>query len=117
MILAAVDDLLFSSRIRGAARQLAVEVCFARSSEAVLEQARGHHPALVLVDLDCARMRPVETIAALKADAACASVRVVGFVSHVHADVIEAARAAGADRVMARSAFVADLPGLLAGAQ
>jgi len=117
MILAAVDDLLFSSRIRAAARQVAVEVRFARSPEAVLEQVRAHLPVLLLVDLDCARVRPVETIAAVKADAVSASVRVVGFVSHVHADLVEAARAAGADRVMARSTFVANLPGLLAGTE
>ena len=117
MILAAVDDLLFSSRIRAAARQVAVEVRFARSPEAVLEQVRVHLPVLLLVDLDCARVRPLETIAAVKADAVSASVCVVGFVSHVHADLVEAARAAGADRVMARSTFVANLPGLLAGTE
>jgi hypothetical protein len=38
---------------------------------------------------------------------------VLGFVSHVHADRIREARAAGAE-VMARSAFVSALPELLA---
>jgi hypothetical protein len=35
----------------------------------------------------------------------------------VHAEVIEAARAAGADLVLARSAFVAALPEIVAGAR
>ena len=39
--------------------------------------------------------------------------RVVGFVSHVDGETIKAARAAGVDRVMARSEFVAVLPELL----
>jgi len=38
---------------------------------------------------------------------------VVGFVSHVQTETIAAARAAGIDEVMARSAFVARLATLL----
>ncbi len=38
---------------------------------------------------------------------------VVGFVSHVDTETITAARAAGIDRILARSAFVAQLPNLL----
>jgi hypothetical protein len=44
-------------------------------------------------------------------------VPVVAFASHVRADLIAEARAAGADRVLARSAFVAELPALVARAQ
>ncbi len=39
--------------------------------------------------------------------------RTVGFVSHVDGEAIGAARSAGIGQVMARSAFVAALPGLL----
>ena len=116
MILAAVDDLLFSSKIRSVAKPLGVEVVFARTPEAIAAEARARTPALVIFDFDAGRIRPLEALAALKQDPETAGVRVVGFVSHVRADVISAARAAGADEVMARSAFVNALPDLIAGA-
>jgi DNA-binding NarL/FixJ family response regulator len=109
-----VDDLLFSSKIRAAARQLGVEVVFARSPDAVLEQARARQPALVVFDLDAERISPLETIAQLEADASLSATRIVGFVSHVKTGVMAAARVAGADQVLPRSAFAASLPEILA---
>jgi CheY-like chemotaxis protein len=117
MILAAVDDLLFSSKIRNVARRIGVEVVFARSRDAIVEQARSARPALTIVDLNGDRMRPLEVIAAIRADPELAALPVIGFVSHVQADLIDAARAAGIDQVMARSAFSATLPDLLAAAK
>lgn len=109
MILAAVDDLLFRSKIHAAAKQLGVPVVFACSPEDVLEQARALRPALAIFDLNSQRLQPITTLAGLKADASLARIRTVGFVSHVHVALIEAARSAGMDEVMARSAFVAKL--------
>ena len=113
MILAAVDDLLFASKISAAARQLGVEVIFARSPEEVLRQARALHPPLVIFDLNSTRTKPLATISAIKADADLVGVRTVGFVSHVQAELIEEARRAGVDEVMARSAFSAKLGEIL----
>ena len=117
MMLAAVDDLLFSSKIRGAAKHAGVEIRFVRTPGAVLGEIQHHRPSLVILDLDATRLQPVAVLEALRAVAAGARPRTVGVVSHVHADLVEAARAAGADRVMARSTFVANLPGLLAGTE
>jgi hypothetical protein len=49
----------------------------------------------------------------MKQDPALASLPTVGFVSHVRADVINAARQAGVDEVMARSAFTERLAEIL----
>ena len=115
MILAAVDDLLFSSKIRSAATRLGREVVFARSGDAVLEQVGSRVPEAIVIDLDSRRIDAVATIAATKAIPALADVPIIGFVSHVHVDLVESARLAGADRVLARSAFVAELAEILAG--
>ena len=45
-----------------------------------------------------------------------AALPVIGFLSHVNAEAAQAARAAGCPHVLARSAFVQELPGLLAAA-
>ncbi len=115
MILAAVDDLLFSSKIRTTAKQAGVDLTFARTSAEILERSRALKPALVIFDLNSAKARPIETIAAMKKDPQLASIRTLGFVSHVHTDAIEAARAAGIDDVMARSAFAGNLAEILLG--
>jgi DNA-binding NarL/FixJ family response regulator len=113
MVLVAVDDMLFSSKIRTTAKQAGVEVSFARSPAEILEQARTHRPALVIFDLNSGKTDPVGTIAQLKGDPELASIRTLGFASHVHTALIAAARNAGADQVLPRSAFAGNLADIL----
>jgi PleD family two-component response regulator len=115
MVLAAVDDLMFSSRISTAAKAVGASIRFTRSAQAVLAAAREERPSLIVLDLNGAHLRPLEIVAALKADPRLADIPTVGFVSHVDTATIDRAREAGVDRVMARSAFVEQLPRLLAG--
>jgi len=112
MILVAVEDLLFSSKIRETARHTGTELVFARTRDAVVRETRERRPALVILDLNAERIQPIAAIEALRQDPDLAGVRLVGFVSHVRADIIEAAEAAGAE-VMARSTFVRELAELL----
>ena len=113
MILAAVDDLLFASKISTAARQLGVDVVFVKSPDEVLSHARTVRPELVIFDLNSQRTDPLATIKALKATSGLADVRTIGFVSHVQTELIDSARQAGVDEVLARSAFSARLGEIL----
>jgi len=117
MIIAGVSDLMLASKIRSAAAAVGAEVRFAKETAALLEAVRASTPNLVLLDLDDRLVDPLEVIAAVRSDAALASLRVLGFVSHVRADRIAAARQAGIDEVLARSAFVERLGELLAGSE
>jgi PleD family two-component response regulator len=114
VILAILDDLMFTSKIKLAATQMGAQVTFARSADAALAEMRKSPPTLVIFDLNNPRTDPIGTVAAMKADAALAAVPTVGFVSHVDAVTIDAARHAGVDDVLARSAFVQRLPEILA---
>jgi CheY-like chemotaxis protein len=114
MIVAVLDDLMFTSKIRTTATQLGVSVTFARSVPAALEAMHASSPSLVILDLNSQRTDPLGTIAAMKADPALAAIPTIGFVSHVHADLIDTARKAGVGEVMARSAFSAHLADILA---
>ena len=113
VILAILDDLLFTSKIRTTANQLGVAVSFARSSAAALEAMRADPPALVILDLNNVRTDPLGTVKAMKADAQLQSVPTVGFASHVQTEVIDAAKSAGVGQVLARSAFTMQLADIL----
>ena len=113
MILAAVDDLLFSSKIRNTAKLSGVELTFARTPDEVLAQARALKPSLVIFDLNSAKADPIHTLASLRQDPELASIPTIGFVSHVDASTIQAARQAGCGEILARSAFAANLVDIL----
>lgn len=112
-VIAVMDDLLFLSRIREAARAAGVDVRVLRRSEDVAALA-ADMPSLVLVDADSDRLRWPEIVRAVRSEPALAGLPVIAFVSHTHAERAALARDAGADRVLARSAFVLELPALLA---
>ena len=114
MIVAVLDDLMFSSKIKTAAQQLGVRVVFARSLESALTEIRKvPPPSLVVLDLNNPRTDPLGIVSAMKQDPAVASIPTVGFASHVQTDVINAARQAGVGEVLARSAFTQQLGEIL----
>jgi hypothetical protein len=74
---------------------------------------RDEIAGLVIFDPNSARLRPLDAIAGLKRDPDLRDIRTLGYVSHVDTATIDAARAAGIDQVMARSAFVNQLGEIL----
>ena len=114
MILVAVDDLMFASRISTTAKAVGAAIQFTRSVESVLAAAKSAMPSLVILDLNSTRTQPLAIVEAMRNDPMLADVPTVGFVSHVDTATIDAARQAGVGRVLARSAFVEQLPQILA---
>ena len=114
MILVVADDLLFRSKISTVAKTLGVVVRAATTPDAAIERAREERPTLVLIDLDGQRPGPFEVLRRFAGDPALRELRTLGFVSHVHTDVVRQARALGIGAVMARGAFAVDLPNILA---
>jgi CheY-like chemotaxis protein len=104
---------MFTSKIKTAASQLGVPVTFARSADAALAEMRNSAPSLVIFDLNNPRTDPLGTVSAMKGDPSLASIPTLGFASHVQTDVIDAARRAGVDEVLARSAFTMRLGEIL----
>ncbi|HEV2177998.1 MAG TPA: response regulator [Terriglobia bacterium] len=115
IILAAVEDLFFLARIQETARRTGVGV--EAVNPATLGQELQVHPgrevSAIILDLNCRFVSAVELLRALKTAPSTRGIPVVGFVSHVQGDLIAAARSAGCDTVLARSAFTAQLPELL----
>jgi PleD family two-component response regulator len=106
---------LFRSKISETASTLGIEAAFPRSPKKLLETLRETPPDLLILDLNSARFEPLALLQTVKSEEATRDVSTVGFLSHVQKDLAVAAREAGCDRVVARSAFTRDLPRILAG--
>ena len=107
-ILAVVPDLMFSARIVDAARRLEVGLEVV-AAESVVEACRAEpRPDLVIVDLS-APGDPLGLVRKLKGSHEVAGIPVLGFYPHVDQGLRRAAEAAGVDKVVPRSAFVARL--------
>jgi hypothetical protein len=96
-VVAYVPDLMDRSRIAAAVP----DATFVRSAAELVDAAAD------VVVLDAARPGALDVVPLLRG-------RVVAFGSHVDSDLLDAARAAGVDEVMPRSAFFRRLSEVLA---
>jgi CheY-like chemotaxis protein len=112
LVLAFCRDLIFVSKIEGAARARGAGIAFARAGDDPGARVACEAPALVLVDL---ALKGVDVDAIIRAVRAATRAPIVAFGSHVDAAALERARAAGATQALPRSAFTKTLPDLLAG--
>jgi hypothetical protein len=113
LVAALVDDLMFVSRIREAAKGSAAEVRTVRNLDG-LRTAVREGATLVLLDLDSTRLPWADALRALSSEPDLAGASSVGFVGHANETAIRTAREAGCTQVLARGAFVQRLPEILA---
>jgi PleD family two-component response regulator len=112
-ILAVVDDLLFTVKIADAAKRAGVDVEFLKSEHDVLEKAVNESPLLIIIDLNNNSVQPLELITKLKSKDELKRISLIGYLSHVQGELKQQAQEAGANIVMARSAFSQNLPQIL----
>jgi CheY-like chemotaxis protein len=108
-VIVVVTDLFFQARISAAARVAGRNVHFVTAGDRLPVTIAGE---TVLIDLDAA-LDVTAAIARLREGGAG---QIIAFGPHVDTDRRKAARAAGADRVLAKSRFVTELPAILGGA-
>mgnify|MGYP005842709743 CR=1 FL=1 len=111
-VLAVVEDLLFTVKIHEAAKRAGVNVEFLKTEKDVLERAR-EKPLLIILDLNNNAVHPLKLIGKLKASSEVKGVSLIGYLSHLQAELKQKAIEAGCDIVLARSAFSQNLPLLL----
>ena len=110
IVLAIVDDLFFQAKLQAVAAPLGLDVRIAKTFAHA--QASWSDPGVVVVDLHIAGADPMEVVRTLRAQRP--TVPIIGYGSHVQAELLAQARAAGCTTVLPRSAFVQQLPRLLA---
>ena len=108
-LIAAMDDLFFMAKLRDAATAAGLETEFASTRLDALRKAKLPDCRIVVVDLNAGKIEPIELVKDLKAEGK----EVLGFLSHVNTELREKAMEAGADRVLARSAFSQNIQRIL----
>jgi CheY-like chemotaxis protein len=112
-ILAVVEDLLFTVKISDAAKRAGLEVEFVKSEHDVIEKAEREKPLLIILDLNFSAVQPLQLISKVKNDGDMKKISVIGYLSHVQGELKQQAQDAGANIVMARSAFSQNLQQIL----
>lgn len=112
-ILAVVHDLFFVVKINDLAKRAGLEVELVKSEEDALAKAAEQQPLMVIVDLNNNSVDAIQLITKLKKSAETKAVSVISFVSHVQGELKQQAQDAGANMVLARSAFSTNLPQIL----
>jgi PleD family two-component response regulator len=108
-ILAVVTDLFFSVKLTEAAKRAGLALEFVKDSKEVLEKAKAK-PSLIVLDLNYDAANPLKLISKLKSDANTKGISLIGYLSHVQAELKQQAQEAGCDMVLARSAFSQNMP-------
>jgi len=106
------SDLVFASKVAGAALRQSVIVETALTPDVLFGKAQGQSLDLVIIDLSLPKLELRELIDRLRA-LPNPPRAIVGFAPHVHEAVLQAAQQAGCDVVMSRGQFNAQLDELL----
>lgn len=124
MILYSAGDLIWATKIKGTGESVDVPCRPVRSVEMLEERLADSDVRALIVDLEApevglAMIRRLRsdngpgTGDASGADAGPARIRIVAFGPHVNKDLLQQARDAGADEVLPRGAFDANLAEIL----
>jgi CheY-like chemotaxis protein len=115
IVTAVVDDMFFISKIRETGKALGLIVNFPRNLDGLRATLVEDVPQLIVVDLHHRKLDAVQLALELKANETIKPVPLLGFFSHVEADLQRHAMQAGYDAVLPRSIFFRDLAKILAG--
>ena len=108
-VLAVVSDLFFSVKLTEAAKRSGLALEFVKEPKEVIEKAQ-QKPSLIIFDLNFEAAQPLKLISRLKSKSETKSISLIGYLSHIQAELKQQAQEAGCDMVLARSAFSQNLP-------
>ncbi|MGO9481539.1 MAG: hypothetical protein ACLP05_07145 [Candidatus Kryptoniota bacterium] len=110
-IAAFVNDLFFMTRIRNAAEMIGLTVGFVGSEDQVDHFVKNCK--LFIVDLENDLLDPVGLIEHINKTPATASIKTIGYLSHVNTQLKASALSAGCTEVLSRFEFNSNLTEIL----
>jgi PleD family two-component response regulator len=111
-IVAVVEDLMFTVKIKDAAKKAGLDIEFVKTEEDAMARA-GENPSAMILDLNCGAVDTLKLVERLRDGSDYKSISLIGYLSHVQGELKNQAHEAGCDIVMTRSAFSHNLPTLL----
>ncbi len=113
-VLVVVDDLFFLAKIQTTLKHLGLTAQVLTQPAAIQAYVKAAvAPVLVVVDLTLRTDDAVAVISAIRATDSGAPIAILAFGAHVAVETQQQALKAGADRVVAKSAFSNHLPDLI----
>ena len=111
-VVALLSDLMFMVKIQEAAKRAGIGVTFVKSAQELRTEAK-QAPLVIILDLNNSNLNPLTVIEELKGNEETRKISLLGFISHVQADLRRAAQEKGCDSVIARSVLSQNLPAIL----
>jgi PleD family two-component response regulator len=108
-VLAVVSDLFFTVKLTEAAKRSGLALEFVKEPKELIAKAQLK-PSLIIFDLNFESAQPLKLITRLKSKAETKGISLIGYLSHIQAELKQQAQEAGCDMVMARSALSQNLP-------
>jgi DNA-binding NarL/FixJ family response regulator len=115
IVIVAVDDMFFASKIKAAAAHLNIIVRFTKNVASAHDAAHSRNVSLFIADLQSQTLDVYSMAEELKTFSEFANTRFLGFYSHVNTEVPKRALASGFDKAIPRSAFSRNLEEILIG--
>ena len=112
-IVAAVDDIIFSAKIKSTAEIQGINIKIIRSTQKLIDLLSETTPTKVIVDLHSEKCEPFFIAESIKGNEKFKNTKLIGFFSHVYTELMEKAIEAGYDEVLTRSAFTKKLSQIL----
>jgi len=113
-VIAVIDDMFLASKVRATAKALGM-LAVPRGLDSLRHSIDDGVPDIIVVDLQHAKLDPIALGRELKTNKRLKAVPVVGFFSHVEAELQRKAVQAGYDQVLPRSVFFGELANVLSG--
>lgn len=111
LIVFLTNDLVFPSRVRGAADKIGARFETAANADSLIAKLEAE-PAVVILDLNAPAVDAASLVPRLKSLAA-PPLGIIAFGPHVHEAKLAAAEAAGCDVVLTRGQFDAQMEAVL----
>lgn len=105
------NDLMFSSRVAGAAKAAGVDVRVVGSVASLLDSLSNEGIRLVILDLTLPSLDPTTVLPEIRS--AAANVSVIAYGPHVHEQKLAAAKDAGCDQVLSKGQFSSSITNLI----
>ncbi len=112
-VVAVLDDMFFSSKIKEAANQTAVNLTIFKNSNGLIESLTSEAARLIIVDLNSKKFNPLSLIKDIKSNPDLRDIPTIGYLPHIEEELKVKALEDGYDLVMPRSRFSRELVQIL----